>query len=76
MKIIKKMFTSYTFSLSFLFLGITCLIESSSPTLSIMASADAENAIFSVQLFLVIVGGGLIVMGISSIITRYLTKNE
>ena len=76
MKILKKVFTSYTFSLSFIFLGITCLIEASSPTLNIMASADAENATFSVQLFLLIVGAGLLLMGISSIITRYLTKNE
>jgi len=76
MKILKKIFTSYTFSLSFIFLGITCLIEASSPTLSIMASADVENATFPVQLFLLIVGAGFLLMGISSVVTRYLTKNE
>jgi len=76
MKILKKIFTSYTVSLSALFLGTTCLIEASSPTLNVTVSADAQNATFSAQLFLVILGAGFLLFAISSIVTRILAGRE
>jgi len=77
MKVVKKMFTSFTFSLPVLFLGVALFVEASKPELNntFTAMADTGELIFSAQLFIFIAGAICILMAVASILTKFLTKN-
>ncbi len=77
MKVVKRVFTSFTFSLPVLSLGVALFVEASKPELNntFTAMADTGELIFSAQLFIFIAGAICILMAVASILTKFLTKN-
>jgi hypothetical protein len=77
MKLAKRVFTSFTFSLPVLFLGVALFVEASKPELNntFTVMADTGELVFSAQLFIFIVGAICILMAVASILTKFLTKN-
>jgi len=77
MKVLKKIFTSFTFSLPVLFLGIALFAEASKPDLNnaFTAMADTGEIIFSAQIFIFIAGAICILMAVASILTKFLAKD-
>ena len=75
-RLLKRVFVSYTFSLPLMALGLTLFVELNSSSLPHVIMADSDINLSSVRLLLTITGAICFLLGLSSIVTRYLTKER
>jgi len=81
MRVLKKIFTSYTFSVPLFALGIVLLSQSSSGGIdNLIVGADISgagaNQLFKVKLVLLLVGGICLLSAIISLLTKYLLREK